>query len=203
MARHTGPVCKLCRREGEKLFLKGSRCMTPKCSFERRSYPHARKKPRSPGRRPFPVVCRPTVWVLDDALDRGLDFLLEPLGGSRVVASVPGKGLTVLDGRVWVEYDLSLPHAPSEPPASPLTKRSVPRAPSQCRATDERSPVPTPLRRQDRAHHRTSRAGVPRDEVAHRLVNGALLPVVSSCHHSYRHSSCTQRSGQLGDTALG
>lgn len=39
MAKYTGPVCKLCRREGEKLFLKGSRCMTPKCSFERRSYP--------------------------------------------------------------------------------------------------------------------------------------------------------------------
>lgn len=39
MARYTGPVCKLCRREGEKLFLKGSRCMTPKCSFEKRSYP--------------------------------------------------------------------------------------------------------------------------------------------------------------------
>ncbi|PID86080.1 MAG: 30S ribosomal protein S4 [Chloroflexi bacterium] len=39
MARYSGPVCKLCRREGEKLFLKGSRCMTPKCSFERRSYP--------------------------------------------------------------------------------------------------------------------------------------------------------------------
>ena len=39
MARYTGPVCKLCRREGEKLFLKGSRCMTHKCSFDRRSYP--------------------------------------------------------------------------------------------------------------------------------------------------------------------
>lgn len=39
MARYTGPVCRLCRREGEKLFLKGSRCLTPKCSFERRSYP--------------------------------------------------------------------------------------------------------------------------------------------------------------------
>lgn len=39
MARHIGPVCKLCRREGEKLFLKGSRCMSPKCSFERRGYP--------------------------------------------------------------------------------------------------------------------------------------------------------------------
>ncbi len=39
MARHTGPVCKLCRREGEKLFLKGQRCFTPKCAFERRGYP--------------------------------------------------------------------------------------------------------------------------------------------------------------------
>lgn len=39
MARYTGPACKLCRREGEKLFLKGSRCLTPKCSFERRGYP--------------------------------------------------------------------------------------------------------------------------------------------------------------------
>jgi small subunit ribosomal protein S4 len=39
MARHTDPVCKICRREGEKLFLKGERCFTPKCAFERRSYP--------------------------------------------------------------------------------------------------------------------------------------------------------------------
>lgn len=39
MARYIGPVCKLCRREGEKLFLKGSRCLTPKCAVERRTYP--------------------------------------------------------------------------------------------------------------------------------------------------------------------
>ncbi len=40
MARYTGPVCKLCRREGEKLMLKGDRCMSPKCPFEReRGYP--------------------------------------------------------------------------------------------------------------------------------------------------------------------
>lgn len=38
MARYTGPVCKLCRREGTKLFLKGSRCLTEKCAIERRSY---------------------------------------------------------------------------------------------------------------------------------------------------------------------
>ncbi|TYB31317.1 MAG: 30S ribosomal protein S4 [Candidatus Mcinerneyibacterium aminivorans] len=39
MAKHTGPVCKICRREGEKLFLKGDRCHTEKCSFDRRPYP--------------------------------------------------------------------------------------------------------------------------------------------------------------------
>ncbi|MFA7308570.1 MAG: 30S ribosomal protein S4 [Patescibacteria group bacterium] len=38
MARITSPVCSKCRREGEKLFLKGERCVSPKCSFTRRSY---------------------------------------------------------------------------------------------------------------------------------------------------------------------
>jgi small subunit ribosomal protein S4 len=38
LARHTDAVCKLCRREGMKLFLKGERCYSPKCSFEKRSY---------------------------------------------------------------------------------------------------------------------------------------------------------------------
>ena len=39
MARDRGPQCRLCRREGEKLFLKGERCLTDKCGIERRSYP--------------------------------------------------------------------------------------------------------------------------------------------------------------------
>ena len=38
MARYTGAVCKLCRREGKKLFLKGERCYTGKCAIERRAY---------------------------------------------------------------------------------------------------------------------------------------------------------------------
>ncbi len=38
MAKTLDPVCKLCRREGEKLYLKGERCFTPKCSFEKRSF---------------------------------------------------------------------------------------------------------------------------------------------------------------------
>jgi small subunit ribosomal protein S4 len=36
MGRYTGPVCRLCRRVGEKLFLKGERCFTPRCAIERR-----------------------------------------------------------------------------------------------------------------------------------------------------------------------
>jgi len=38
MARYTGPVCRLCRREGEKLFLKGTKCETGKCAFSKRAY---------------------------------------------------------------------------------------------------------------------------------------------------------------------
>jgi small subunit ribosomal protein S4 len=51
MARYTGPVCRLCRREDMKLFLKGDRCYTDKCGYERRAYPPGqhgqarRKKP--------------------------------------------------------------------------------------------------------------------------------------------------------------
>lgn len=39
MARYTGPVCRICRRYGMKLFLKGERCFGPKCALERRRYP--------------------------------------------------------------------------------------------------------------------------------------------------------------------
>lgn len=39
MARYTGPVCRLCRRGGDKLFLKGDRCFTPKCGVEKRAKP--------------------------------------------------------------------------------------------------------------------------------------------------------------------
>jgi len=50
LARYTGPKCRICRREGGKLFLKGDRCYTDKCAFERRAYApgdhgKARKKP--------------------------------------------------------------------------------------------------------------------------------------------------------------
>ena len=47
MSRHTGPVCRLCRREGMKLFLKGERCYTEKCAIEKRNMPpgqHGRRR---------------------------------------------------------------------------------------------------------------------------------------------------------------
>ena len=50
MAKYTGPVCRLCRRETVKLFLKGSRCMTEKCAVERRTFPpgqHGQARPRA------------------------------------------------------------------------------------------------------------------------------------------------------------
>jgi small subunit ribosomal protein S4 len=49
MARYTGPVCRLCRREKQKLFLKGAKCDTMKCPIERRPYPpgeHGRDRMR-------------------------------------------------------------------------------------------------------------------------------------------------------------
>jgi small subunit ribosomal protein S4 len=53
MSKTLGPVCKLCRREGEKLYLKGERCFTPKCAFEKRSFApgqHGRTAGRGGGR---------------------------------------------------------------------------------------------------------------------------------------------------------
>ncbi|MDI6822381.1 MAG: 30S ribosomal protein S4 [Actinomycetota bacterium] len=49
MARYISPLCKICRRENEKLFLKGERCLTDKCAMERRPYPpgeHGRRRPK-------------------------------------------------------------------------------------------------------------------------------------------------------------
>lgn len=46
MARYTGPVCRLCRRQGEKLMLKGERCTTKKCAVERRSLPPGKGRPQ-------------------------------------------------------------------------------------------------------------------------------------------------------------
>jgi small subunit ribosomal protein S4 len=46
MARYSGSVCRLCRRLGDKLYLKGEKCFTPKCPFERRPYPPGQRSTR-------------------------------------------------------------------------------------------------------------------------------------------------------------
>jgi len=50
MARYTGPTCRLCRRFGDKLMLKGEKCSTPKCPLEKRNSPPGGGRPRSRGR---------------------------------------------------------------------------------------------------------------------------------------------------------
>ncbi|QDU85771.1 30S ribosomal protein S4 [Planctomycetes bacterium Pla163] len=50
MSRYTGPVCKLCRREGMQLFLKGQRCFSDKCAVQKRNYPpgqHAQRRSKA------------------------------------------------------------------------------------------------------------------------------------------------------------
>jgi small subunit ribosomal protein S4 len=51
MSRYTGPICKLCRREGQKLFLKGQKCYTDKCPVDRRAYPPGHHGPAQARRR--------------------------------------------------------------------------------------------------------------------------------------------------------
>lgn len=51
MARYHGPVCRLCRRENQKLFLKGQKCYTDKCPMERRAYPPGQHGPAQQRRR--------------------------------------------------------------------------------------------------------------------------------------------------------
>lgn len=72
MARYTGPVCRICRREGQKLFLKGERCLGPKCSVERRRYApgqHGQARGRKPSEYGLQLrekqKCRRTYGVLE------------------------------------------------------------------------------------------------------------------------------------------
>src|SRR5438876_4297808 len=116
MARHVDPVCRLCRREGIKLFLKGTRCESPKCAMDRRNNPpgmhgYRRGKPSEYGvrlrekqklkrfygvlerqfRRYFELASRSpenTGEVLLSILERRLDNVVHRLGyaGSRAAA---------------------------------------------------------------------------------------------------------------------
>ena len=58
MARYTGADCRLCRREGEKLFLKGDRCYSDKCAFEKRPYPPGQAGKRRPRESEYRIQLR-------------------------------------------------------------------------------------------------------------------------------------------------
>ena len=67
MARYTGAVCKLCRREGKKLYLKGERCYTGKCAVERRAYaPGQHGQSRKKASVPLPA--RTSLWMVSGLL---------------------------------------------------------------------------------------------------------------------------------------
>ena len=60
MARYTGAVCRLCRREGQKLFLKGSRCYSEKCAINKREYApgqHGQSRKKLSGYQVESVLC--------------------------------------------------------------------------------------------------------------------------------------------------
>ncbi len=97
MARDTGPQCKQCRREGQKLFLKGERCLTEKCGVERRSYPpgeHGRGRVRASeyrnqlrekqkARRFYGVLEKPVPRLLRQGLAPGRRHRRQPAAPAR------------------------------------------------------------------------------------------------------------------------
>ena len=101
MARDTGAQCKQCRREGQKLFLKGERCFTDKCGVERRSYPpgeHGRGRMRQSEyrvqlrekqktRRYYQVLEKQFRALLRQGVAPGRRHRREPAAPARVAAS--------------------------------------------------------------------------------------------------------------------
>ena len=68
MARYIGPVCRLCRREGMKLFLKGERCYTDKCAIEKRNVPPGQHGRARKAKMAIPVVSDPVPDVVGQAM---------------------------------------------------------------------------------------------------------------------------------------
>ncbi|NLO06985.1 MAG: 30S ribosomal protein S4 [candidate division WS1 bacterium] len=91
MARYTGPVCRICRREGQKLFLKGERCHGPKCAIERKAYPPGEHGNSRRGRR------RPSDFALqlrEKQKLRSMYGLLERPFRRYVTRALGSKGVT-------------------------------------------------------------------------------------------------------------
>jgi len=88
MSRYTGPKCKLCRREGEKLFLKGARCLTAKCPLEGRSKPPGMHGWRRGRPSPYSIrlrekqKCKRYYGVLEKQFRRYFDDAVKARGNS-------------------------------------------------------------------------------------------------------------------------
>ncbi len=117
MARYTGPVCKLCRREGMKLFLKGSRCTSDKCAIERRNYPpgqHGRMRRRRPSDYSIQLREKQKVKRVYGVLERQFRKYFKEAARQR---GITGEALLTslerrLDNAVYrMGFGLSRPHA--------------------------------------------------------------------------------------------
>jgi small subunit ribosomal protein S4 len=117
VARYTGPVCKLCRREGTKLFLKGSRCLSDKCAIERRNYPpgeHGRARRRRPSDYSVQLREKQKVKRTYGVLERQFRKYFKGAASQR---GITGQALLVtlesrLDNVVYrMGFGLSRPHA--------------------------------------------------------------------------------------------
>ena len=119
MARYTGPVCRLCRREGQKLFLKGQKCYTEKCAVERRAYPPGQHGPAHARRRKQSDYARRTAFL---ASVNETAFLVDKTGNRRYLpvriqkmpVSWPEEFIEQLWAQAWHRYTTTGVWWPSE-----------------------------------------------------------------------------------------
>src|SRR3954453_9530990 len=89
MAKYNGPVCRLCRREGMKLFLKGERCYTEKCAIEKRNFP-----PGQHGKDRKPKIVGYGLQLREKQKARGNYGLLEAQFRNPLEKAAGAKGVT-------------------------------------------------------------------------------------------------------------
>jgi small subunit ribosomal protein S4 len=165
MARDTSPQCKQCRREGQKLFLKGERCLTDKCGVERRAYPpgdHGRGRQKQSEYR---------VQLREKQKARRYYGVLEKQfriyydKASRQPGITGENLLSMLESRldnVLVRLGFAGSRRPGPPARPPRSLDRSTAAASTSRATRSRAATSSPSRRQP------GRAGRPRRHRAHR-----------------------------------
>src|SRR5258708_23200631 len=122
MARYIGPVCRVCRREGMKLFLKGERCYTEKCAIEKRNFPPGQHgKTRKAKMQGYGIQLREKqkvkriYGVLEDQFRRYFEQAERTRG-------ITGETLLQLLERRLDNVTYRLGFATSRPPARPLVR---------------------------------------------------------------------------------